>query len=263
MNNTLKTFITEFITFGIKQANAAMFGGFLLAVMIVTQYWYPLEFLHRYDFIFLSAVAFQIFMFAARLETKREALVIIIFHIVATVMEIFKTSPSIGSWAYPEAFIFGIANVPLFTGFMYSTVGSYIARVWRIFDFQFNVYPKKVYTIILVAAIYINFFTHHYFYDIRWWLFLITIILFYKTNIYFKVSKIHRKMPLLFGWLLVSLFIWFAENIGTYVQVWIYPHQREAWSFVSLSKLSAWYLLMLLSFVLVTLVHRIKIKKIK
>jgi len=257
----MKTFIKEFITFGAKQAYAAMFGGFLLLVMIVTQYWYPLEQLHRYDFIFLSAVGFQIFMFAAKLETKREAAVIIIFHIVATIMEIFKTSPSIGSWAYPEPFIFGIANVPLFTGFMYSAVGSYIARVWRIFDFQFDHYPKKTYTIILVAAIYINFFTHHFFYDIRWWLFTITIALFYRSNIYFKVTSVHRHMPLLFGWLLVALFIWIAENIGTYVHVWVYPHQRIAWSLVSLSKLSAWYLLMLLSFVLVTLVQEIKIIK--
>ena len=86
--------------------------------MVVTRYWYPIEGLHRYDFIFLAAIGFQLFMLAARLETLRESMVIVVFHITATIMELFKTSDAIGSWQYPEAYLFGIANVPLFTGFM-------------------------------------------------------------------------------------------------------------------------------------------------
>lgn len=50
--NKFKQFIHEFFVFGLKQAYACMFGGFLLAVMLVTKYWYPIEGLHRYDFIF-------------------------------------------------------------------------------------------------------------------------------------------------------------------------------------------------------------------
>ena len=111
--------------------------------MVVTRYWYPIEGLHRYDFIFLAAIGFQLFMLAARLETLRESMVIVVFHITATIMELFKTSDAIGSWQYPEAYLFGIANVPLFTGFMYSAVGSYIARVWRLFDFQYSHYPAR------------------------------------------------------------------------------------------------------------------------
>ena len=34
-------------------------------------------------------------------------------------------------------------------------------------------------------------------------------------------------MPLLLGFTLVALFIWFAENIGTFTAAWIYPHQRQ------------------------------------
>ncbi len=126
----------EFWLFGVKQAYACLFGGFLLALMLGTRLWYPFEdHLHRYDFIFIAAVLFQLLLLAFRLETLREALVIVVFHLVATVMELFKTSDAIGSWVYPEEFIFGIGNVPLFTGFMYSAVGSYIARIWRIFEF--------------------------------------------------------------------------------------------------------------------------------
>jgi uncharacterized membrane protein YoaT (DUF817 family) len=31
--------------------------------------------------------------------------------------------------------------VPLFTGFMYAAIGSYIARCWRLFDFRFTRHP--------------------------------------------------------------------------------------------------------------------------
>ncbi|RTE87432.1 MULTISPECIES: DUF817 domain-containing protein [Gammaproteobacteria] len=258
----IKTIIHEFWLFGLKQANACIFGGFLLGVMIVTNYWYPIESLHRYDFIFLAAIAFQLFLLIFRLETPREALVIIVFHIVATVMELFKTSDSIGSWVYPEEFIFGIANVPLFTGFMYSAVGSYIARVWRIFEFEYSHYPNKAATIVLVALIYMNFFTHHYIWDLRWLLLAFTVFLFYRTHIYFKIIKTHRNMPLLLGWFLVALFIWIAENIATFTNIWIYPNQTEQWEMVSFSKLSSWYLLMLLSFVLVSLINQIQIRRV-
>ncbi len=77
--------------------------------------------------------------------------------------------------------------------------------------------------------------------------------------IHFKVLHLYRKMPLLFGWFLVALFIWFAENIGTYTSTWIYPNQTHQWQMVSVSKLVSWYLLILLSFVLVSLINRVEI----
>lgn len=252
-------FIHEFWIFGLKQAYACIFGGFLLAVMLVTKVWYPIESIHRYDFIFIAAILFQVFLLLTRLETLRESVVIIVFHIVATVMELFKTSDAIGSWVYPEDYIFGIGNVPLFTGFMYSAVGSYLARVWRIFEFEYSHYPSKAATLALVALIYINFFSHHFIWDFRWLLVGVTVLLFYRTHIYFRVVRRYRSMPLLLGWFLVALFIWFAENIATYANIWIYPNQSAGWQMVSLAKLSSWYLLMLLSFVLVSLVSSVRI----
>ncbi|GAA4361901.1 DUF817 domain-containing protein [Kangiella marina] len=255
------TFIHEFWLFGLKQAYACVFGGFLLLVMLFTRYWYPIESLHRYDFIFIAAIVFQLALLLFKLESLKEAAIILLFHIVATVMELFKTSDAIQSWYYPEEFIFGIGNVPLFTGFMYSAVGSYLARVSRIFDFRYTHYPKKTYTLILVTAVYINFFSHHYIIDMRWVILMATVVLFYKTHIHFKVIKTHRSMPLLLGWFLVAVFIWFAENIATFANIWIYPNQTNGWEMVSLAKLSSWYLLMLLSFVMVTVVQGIKAHK--
>jgi len=256
----VKKVLHEIWIFGLKQANACIFGGFLLAIMVITRYWYPIEGVHRYDFIFLAAIAFQIMLLVTKLETFRESVVIIVFHIVATIMELFKTSDAIGSWTYPEAYFFGITNVPLFTGFMYSAVGSYITRIWRTFEFEYSYYPSKTHTFILVTLIYINFFSHHYIWDIRWLLLAATAVMFYKTNLYFKIIKTSRHMPILLGWFLVALFIWFAENIATYANIWIYPNQSGEWVMVPIAKLSAWYLLMMLSFVLVSLINNIQVR---
>lgn len=256
----MKTFIHEFWIFGLKQASACIFGGFLLAVILIARFWYPTNpLIHRYDLLFLLAVVFQIGLLLFRLETPREVLVIIIFHVVAMIMEIFKTSEQIGSWRYPGEFDIGIYNVPLFAGFMYSAVGSYIARVWRLFDFRFSYYPPVSLTWILVTLTYINFFSHHFIYDIRWFLLAATIVLFFRSDIYFKICEKHRHMSLLLGWSLVALFIWFAENIATYCKVWLYPSQATGWHVVSFSKLVSWFLLMILSFVLVAIVQRPRI----
>lgn len=253
-----KYYLHEFWLFGLKQAYACLFGGFLLFIMVVTRYWYPLEAIHRYDFIFIAAVIFQLALLALKLETFREAAIILLFHMVATVMEIFKTSDAIQSWHYPEEYVFGVANVPLFTGFMYSAVGSYLARVARIFDFRYSNYPNIGATVALVTLIYLNFFSHHFIWDLRWLLLLATVTMFHNTQIHFKIIKTHRNMPLLLGWFLVALFIWFAENIATFANIWIYPNQTNGWQMVSLAKLSSWYLLMILSFVMVTVVQGIK-----
>lgn len=257
--NSARVFAWEFWLFGIKQASACVFGAYLLVLMLITKLWYPWpELLPRYDFLFLAAVAFQLVLLVFRLESLREALVIFVFHVVATGMEVFKTSAAIGSWSYPGEFWIGIGNVPLFAGFMYSAVGSYIARVWRIFEFRFTHYPPRWPTILLVAGIYVNFFTHHFITDFRWWLLLTSFVLFGRTQVYFRMDRVHRHMPLVVGWLLVALFIWIAENLATFSNVWVYPNQNQGWKLVSISKLLAWYLLMMLSFVLVSLIRRPK-----
>ena len=130
-----RLWLYEFLLFGFKQGWACLFGGLLLALLLGTHLFYPDNApLHRYDFLTLAAITIQVGMLAFRLETWREARVILIFHVVGTVMELFKTQA--GSWTYPEASVLHIGAVPLFSGFMYAAVGSYIARVWRIFDNQ-------------------------------------------------------------------------------------------------------------------------------
>ena len=240
----------EFLLFGFKQGWACLFGALMLGLLLATHYLYPAQApLARYDFLTLMAVIIQVGMLLLRLETPGEARVILAFHIIGTIMEQFKTAS--GSWAYPEAGVLKIGAVPLFSGFMYAAVGSYIARVWRIFAFRFDRYPKPWTTYALAAAIYVNFFAHHWLPDVRLALFAATALLFWRTRVYFTPFRKARWMPLLIGWLLVALFIWFAENIGTFSRAWLYPGQEGAWTPVSPEKLGAWYLLMIISFVLV------------
>ncbi len=247
----------EFLLFGFKQAWACLFGALLLALLLATHLLYPADAaLHRYDFLTLCAVAIQVGMLLFRLETWDEAKVILIFHIVGTVMELFKTAA--GSWVYPEASVLHVGAVPLFSGFMYASVGSYIARVWRIFDFRFCAYPPRWATYALALGIYVNFFAHHWFVDLRLLLFAVAAILFWNTRIYFRNWRQHRWMPLLVGQFLVAVFIWLAENIATFANAWNYPGQENGWEMVSPAKLGAWFLLMLISFVLVSLVSPIR-----
>jgi len=249
--------MVEFLVFGLKQGWACLFGGAMLFLIIATKYLPPDPLgIARYDFLFLAALAIQGSMLLFRLETLAEAKVILIFHVVGTAMEIFKTSE--GSWVYPEQSFFHIGSVPLFSGFMYAAVGSYIARITRIFDMRYTHYPPIWATVALAAAIYMNFFAHHFVLDMRYVLFAVTVVLFLRTTVHYRVFRFRHRMPLLVGFLLVALFIWFAENIGTWSRAWLYPGQGDAWTPVSIQKLGAWYLLMIISFVLVTLVHRPK-----
>ena len=247
--------VFEFITFGIKQAWACLFGALMLATLVLTFLFYPESAsLPRYDFVTLVAISIQVLLLLFRLETLEEARIIMLFHIVGTVMEVFKTHA--GSWIYPEPSYLNIMGVPMFSGFMYASVGSYIARVWRIFDFEFDRFPRLRWQAILAVLIYINFFSHHYTFDIRWALFVTSVVLYGPGVIWFKADEEHRWMPLLLGMVLFAMFIWFAENIGTFARAWTYPSQKKGWHMVSVSKLGAWYLLMIISFVLVACIHK-------
>jgi uncharacterized membrane protein YoaT (DUF817 family) len=244
----------EFLRFGVKQGWACLFGGLLLALLVGTHLFYPRDaWLPRYDFLLAACIAIQGALLAMRMETPGEARVILVFHAVGTVMEVFKTA--MGSWTYPEFSYVRIGGVPLFTGFMYAAVGSYIARAWRLFDFRFTHHPPAWSVLALGAAIYVNFFTHHYTVDARWVLFVAAGIMFARCRIYFRPWRRHRWMPLLVGFGLVALFIWFAENLGTFAGAWLYPHQRGGWSMVPPAKFGAWFLLMLLSYALVFALH--------
>lgn len=246
--------LIELVMFVLKQGWACLFGGLLLLAIIGTKIVWQADWpLHRYDALFLFAISTQVIFLWKRLETWEEARVILLFHLTGTAMEWFKVHA--GSWAYPEPGLFKLMGVPLFSGFMYASVGSYIARVIRIFDMRFAPYPPFWITMVLAAAIYVNFFSHHFLPDIRFALFAATILLFARTRIWFRVSVREWWMPLPVAAFLSSFALWAAENIGTATGTWLYSGQIPG-QWVSFAKLGSWYLLLYVAFATVTVVIR-------
>ena len=246
--------LAEFVMFVLKLGWASLFGGLLLIGLIASKMlWSEAMPIARYDALFVYAVSLQFLFLWFRLESLDEARVIVLFHVTGTAMEVFKVQA--GSWAYPEPGLVKLANVPLFSGFMYASVGSFMARAIRLFEMRFDPYPPYWTTILLACAIYVNFFAQHFLPDARPILFAATAILFFKTRVKFHIGDNDYWMPMVMAAVLTSFFLWVAENIGTRTNTWIYPGQG-AFDWVSLSKMGSWYLLIYVSFATVTLVFR-------
>ncbi|MGK9219208.1 MULTISPECIES: DUF817 domain-containing protein [unclassified Microbacterium] len=253
----LRRGLIEFAVFLLKQAWACIFGAAMLAALVAARLWYPDDAaLARTDALVIAAVAIQAIMLLARLESGREVWVILLFHVVGTAMEIFKTD--VGSWSYEDGGVLRIAGVPLYTGFMYAAVGSYLVRVFRLFELRFERYPPIWATALVAAGIYANFFAHHFLPDARWVLLALVVALYLRCTMHFRNHRTRpwRRMPVLAAFVGVAFFIWIAENVGTAAGAWIYPDQADGWQPVSISKLVAWLLLMMISVVLVTFVYR-------
>jgi len=249
-------FLTEIYYFLLKNISAGVFCLSIILAVIVTSFFEVTD-VARYDLLFIYVLMVQMSLLLTGLETKQEFLSIVVFHILATIMELFKTHPSIGSWVYPgwENTIFTISTVPLFVGFMYSAVGSYIVRSHKVMQFRYVSYPQKITTVLLAIGIYLNFFTHHYIHDMRYVLLLATCLIFWKTKIRLQIYKKNRTFSFVGVGLIVTTLIWFAENIATYYKVWLYPNQVEVWQMVSYGKYSSWFLLLVMSFVIVKTLH--------
>ncbi len=254
--------VVELWYFFLANLRASYFGAFLLFLFLLTEV-ITVPYIARYDFIFLAAVGYQVCALLFGLEKPREFFVIILFHILATLMDLFKTHPAIGSWTYPIAgnAIFMLATVPLFTGFLYSAVGSYISRAFIFLKLSYENFPRYFHLWILAVLTYINFFTHHFVYDIRYILFAYMLVIFFRTKIHFQVYRKRRSMPFVVAALLTAFFIWIAENIGTYTKIWLYPNQVAQWELVSINKLGSWFLLLILSFALVSIIYRDRLRQ--
>lgn len=255
VNSLLRTLIQG----GALAIASALFGLLLLLAFIIThQLVWPIAGIYRYDALLAYALIIQLFLVYFKLETPREVWVIAIFHIMAMAMELFLTHPKIGSWHYPEAAIFRIANVPLFAGFMYSAVGSFLARGLRLFDASFRHLPSLGWLGLLAILSYANFFTKFFIPDIRNILFVVSVVLFWKTKLFFQVNTQadqdickQFQLPFLPLLLVLAFIVWLAENIATFANIWRYPSQANLWHMVGWGKLGSWYLLLSLSLVLV------------
>lgn len=253
----LPRFVVEFFYFGMKQARACLFAGlFFLAVFLVPRS--GILGLPRYDVILFIALTIQAWMVVSKLETWDEVKAISLFHVVGFALEVFKTSSGIGSWSYPDFAHTKLSGVPLFSGFMYAAVGSYIIQAWRLFDLRIKHHPPYWMAVSVAALIYANFFTHHYIGDFRWYIAACALGLYARSTVLFRPLDQDRRMPLLLSFILIGFFLWLAENVSTFLGVWRYPNQIGAWSTVHIGKWSSWSLLVIMTFTIVASLKHIK-----
>lgn len=250
-------FAVEFLYFGIKQARACLFAGLFFAAVFLVPRSGLLGFA-RYDVLLAIALGIQAWMVWTKLETVDELKAICLFHVVGFALEVFKTSSGINSWAYPDFAYSKVFGVPLFSGFMYAAVGSYIIQAWRLFDLRVRHHPPYWMAVLIAAAIYANFFTHHYIGDYRWYIAACTLGLYARATVVFSPFDRERTMPLLLSFVLIGFFIWLAENISTFFGIWKYPNQIGAWSAVHVGKWSSWSLLVIMTFTIIANLKHIK-----
>ena len=241
------------LNFMTKAASAALFGLLLLVAFALTAPMGSHEYygFYRYDYLLFYALTIQICLLYLKLESWEEAKVIALFHILAMGMEIFLTHPAIASWQYPQPAVLKLFTVPLFAGFMYSAVGSFFARSLRLYQVSFENLPSFSNMLLLAVISYLNFMTKFFIPDIRVALFIWSVMIFWKTKLSFQIQDHRVKSPMLPILFLLACLIWVAENISTFYKIWLYPSQVEAWHMVGWGKLGSWYLLLLLSLVLV------------
>ncbi len=254
-----RRFLSEFFYFGLKEARACLFVVlFFGAIFIVPRS--GILGIPRYDVLLLIALTIQIGMVWKKLETIDELKAVCVFHAVGFILEVFKTSSAIKSWTYTDAGYTKLLGVPLFSGFMYAAVGSYIIQAWRLFDLRIRHHPPYWMSGLIAAAIYLNFFTHHYIGDYRWYLAACALGLYARATVIFRPLDMDRRMPLMAAFILIGFFIWLAENISTFFGIWKYPNQLGAWSTVHISKWSSWSLLVIMTFTIIANLKHIKHK---
>lgn len=176
--------------------------------------------------MFLCVILIQAILIASKYESRTECKVILIYHLLGFAMEAFKTHPSIGSWSYQYIGFFALLNVPLYSGFMYSAIGSFLFQSIHRLKLRFTNFPDFRIAIPIVLLIYINFFSHHFVPDIRYLLFGAVVAVAYKTYAYFQLDNKLYRMHALVSLFLASLCIWIAENIATFLGARVYPNQQ-------------------------------------
>ena len=256
--NSWRLALSRLAWFGWQEALSCLFPGVLFLTFGFTKFIardLPPG-VYRYDLILLVCLLAQWGMYQLRFETRDELKVIAVFHLLGLALELFKTH--LGCWSYPERGLTKICGVPLFSGFMYASVASYLCQAWRRLNVTLIHWPASSHTLPLVTAIYLNFFTEHFLLDLRWLLVALIVVLFWRTRVEFGTGTLRTRMPLTPAFLLIGFFIWVAENIATRLGAWQYPHQQAGWHLVHWQKISSWSLLCILTFIIVAQLKHFK-----
>lgn len=245
----------QIFLFAWQQAISCLFPLLLFLTFALTQH-FAVPGLPRYDLILLVCLVIQGVLYRTGWETKDELKVIAVFHVAGLCLELFKTHWH--SWGYPEPAWTKFAGVPLYSGFMYAAVASYLCQAWRRLAVHLHHWPGLWTTWLLAGGIYGNFFTEHWLPDVRWLLAALVLLAFRRTTVTFRVRTETYRRPMALGFFLVGFFVWIAENIATFYGAWRYPDQLGGWHPVHFAKMSSWSLLVIFSFLIVAPLKHVK-----
>ncbi|MGZ3822227.1 MAG: DUF817 domain-containing protein [Mucilaginibacter sp.] len=233
--------------FGIQQVLCCLFPLFVFSMLALSHLFTGT--IPRYDFMLITCVSVQIIMYALKFETRDEVLVICIFHLLGLIMEFFKIH--IGSWSYPEQAYTKVLGVPLYSGFMYASVASYLCQVWRRFNLEIKGWPPHLTARIIGGLIYLNFFADHFVYDMRYVIGLFILYFFRRAMVIYYIDGKARRMPVILSFLFIGFFIWIGENAATLLGAWKYTYQHTSWQMVNFQKISSWSFLVIVSYIIV------------
>lgn len=234
-------------------ARAALFPGLVLTVLALTQ-WIQVPGVARYDVIFVVLLAIQIGLVVFKVETPREAATIFLFHALGVTLEGVKVNLH-GGWSYPDPAVLKVWNIPLFSGFMYASIGSFLLGAAKQWQVRTEGFPKLPIAIAFTAAVYGNFIANVWLPDAKWPLVVIALVLFRKTALVGQIGARAFRVPYLGVFPILGVLLWLAENLGTAVGTWQYPRQAEGWTWVPPDKLLSWAVLTLVSGTLVVLLR--------
>ena len=217
----------------------------ILFGLAVTQA-FPIPGVGRYDVMLVYCVGLQAAMVRRGMETPRELWAVGAFHGLGLLLEFQRTAA--GAWSYPDPGLLRIGRVPLFSGFMYAGVASYLLQAWRRFGLGFDRLPPAALGIALAVAAYASFFVPVVG---RPALIALILLVYARTGVRFTVEGERYRMPLALAFALVGGAIWVGENAGTFLGAWRYPHQAAGWRPVEGGKAAAWLLLVVVGFTVV------------
>jgi uncharacterized membrane protein YoaT (DUF817 family) len=247
-----------FLLFIKQQALSCLFPVSVFTLLGLSHFFTGI--IDRYDFMFIGCIAVQAVLFILNVETRDEVMVICIFHLLGLIMELFKVH--VGSWAYPEHAFTKIFGVPLYSGFMYASVASYMCQAWRRFNLKLYNWPKHSIARVIGVLIYLNFFSNHFITDVRYAVGLLILFFFRKAVVKFHIESHAYKMPVMLSFLLIGFFIWLAENVATRLGAWKYAYQHKTWAMVNYQKISSWAFLVIVSFIIITELKILKKKTV-
>lgn len=249
--------LRECAAFALKEVRALAFAGlFFVALFAVPRA--GLGPLPRYDLLLAWALGLQAFLLWRGIETRDEARTLLLFHLAGFALEVFKVSAPIRSWSYPDPAYTKVWGVPLFSGFMYASVGSFVMQSWRLLHLRVERHPPYWMTTLLALLLYLNLFTHHFAGDHRWTLGAVALGLYARCTLVLTPLHRERRVPFLLWFVAVGFLVWLAENAATFLGVWRYPNQLGAWATVHLGKWSSWTALALMSFAIVSTLKHVK-----